>query len=108
MRNWTVSELERIESDLEMLAWIVADNARFNEQHGRPVERGIPAADAAWLAERIDIRAKHATNAIERCDACPDETKIPVMVCVDEMWDEMGAPTNLSYTYLCRFHLRNY
>lgn len=105
MRKWSVAELERIESDMELIRSILKQDHAMGIGTGHMMD--CPA-DCKWLADRIEIREKHATHAIERCDGCPDEAKIPVMVIVDEMWDEMGAPTNLSYTYLCRYHLRNY
>lgn len=97
MRKWTVRELERIESDIEMMAWMISDDR----------EIGVPEYHAEWLRERVEIREQHSMSDYRRCDGCSNETAQIVVTIVDEYHDEMGAPSNLGISYVCRYHVRN-
>jgi hypothetical protein len=64
--------------------------------------------DMGWLAERINIRALHGTHAIGRCDGCSDGSAIPVIRIVDDYPDDMGAPSSLGISQVCRYHLNDF
>lgn len=105
MRKWNVAELDAIEHDIALMSAVIRDDFAVSLRNPSSLLDSEP--DCAWLAERIGIREQHGTHVIERCDGCPDETKIPTVAIVTDYHDEMGAPSNLGISYLCRYHVRN-
>lgn len=95
MREWSVRELEAIEDDMRLVSmWSKEEGKRWLENE----------YDYAWFKDRIDIRAQRGERSIGRCDACPTERETLVHACVDEYYDDMGAPSMLGVTYLCGYH----
>lgn len=93
MREWNVMELDAILADLAFVEGI-----KLAEGQDDPL-------DYEWLNERISIREQHGTHVIERCDGCPEGTKVPTLLVVSEYYDGMGSPSNLGFSYVCRYHL---
>lgn len=104
MRKWTVDEIERIESDIQLVSELIRDD--FATTLRGPSSLLDSEADCMWLAERIETRALKGTNAFQRCDGCRNETAQIVRVVVNEYYDDMGAPSTLGVSYVCRYHVQ--
>ena len=104
MRKWTVVELEAIESDIRLVSELIRDD--FATTLRGPSSLLDSAADSAWLAERITIRATKGEHVRGVCDGCPDGEIIPVVTCVDEYYDDMGSPSTLGVSYVCHYHVQ--
>lgn len=106
MKLWTVRELEAIERDIKLASEVVRSD--FAQTLNNPSSLLDSAYDCVWLAERIAIREQHGVQLISRCDGCPDESGVPVVVIVDEYADDMGAPSTLGLSHVCRYHLNQF
>lgn len=104
MREWTVAQLERIESDILLVSAIVRED--FALSLNNPSSLLDSPADCEWLRERIEIRAQHGMSSMNYCDGCPDIGKTPTVAVVSEYHDSMGAPSTLGISYVCGYHVQ--